>query len=157
MYNYAIIQASSSSQKGNTMRTRFATSFIALVLSLLGATIFLALPTKLNIGSHVVDSTHSRAWNYANNTVGSLLGYGSCPITGQSWFLAKFAVVDVNYSSGMILSADAERELRRLIAEGKSDEAYEIANTALSMLNMRNRSNGKGDLQKPLHFSKSAL
>lgn len=139
------------------MRTRFAKSIIALVLSLLGATIFLALPAKLNVGSHVVNSTHSRAWNYANNTVGSLLGYGACPITGQSWFLAKYGIVDVNSNSGIIISADAERTLRGLIAKGRGDEAYDIANNGLSVLNARNQSNGKGDLQKPLHFSMSAL
>lgn len=127
---------------------------IAFAIALAG---FLSLPPKVYVGTHVIESIHSRAWHYHNNFVGGLLGYGSCPLTGQSWYKAEYAIVDFESDGqGIMFSADAERVLRDLIANGYNDEAYALAVHGLKILNERNHSNDTRALRKPLFFSVSA-
>lgn len=110
-------------------------------------------PAKVMVGLESVELEESIALSTIKNIVGDIKGFTRCKITGLNFYRRDINSLLYKEGRGMLISAYAARELKRLIKNGQEDLAYEISQNAFYVLQDGKWNRNKiHKLNRPLTF-----
>jgi len=113
-------------------RKKTAVAMLSVFVVVLAGTLYLSRPASVTIGSEQVSLPESRGKVLLLNTIGNCKKYGSCQITGLSfyWTLDR-AFLYTPEGGGVIFSDVAVESLMRMKDKKK---AYQIAQAAFDRI-----------------------